>query len=207
MSTLVRPTLRSAQTRFAVFLNLVRLPCSSLPRSVVAKTGHPILAVQKLTLEAIAKYPVITYDPRYSGRWRVMQAFKKAGIAPNIILSAIDADVCKAYIALGLGSRHPYHNNRRSGARWPRCARRQQAVCAEHDQHQPAGERVSAVLRAGFYPPRGSGADTGCGAAGRWKARGRCPWTPAKGLAPGHPIIRVQALRLLAGFGAEPRAC
>ena len=83
--------------------NLVKLPCFSLPRSVVAKIGHPILSVNPLTLEEIARYPIISYDPRYSGRWRVMSAFKKANIEPKVILSAIDADVCKTYIELGLG--------------------------------------------------------------------------------------------------------
>jgi LysR family cys regulon transcriptional activator len=83
--------------------NLVKLPCFSLPRSVVAKIGHPILDVNPLTLEEIARYPIISYDPRYSGRWRVMNAFKKANIEPKVILSAIDADVCKTYIELGLG--------------------------------------------------------------------------------------------------------
>src|SRR5580704_17448523 len=85
------------------FPNLVRLPCFSLPRSVVAKAGHPILKVKDLTLKDVASYPIISYDPRYSGRWRVMKAFKNAGLEPKIILSAIDADVCKTYIELGLG--------------------------------------------------------------------------------------------------------
>lgn len=83
--------------------NLVKLPCFSLPRSVVARKGHPILSVKKLTLQAVAAHPIITYDPRYSGRWRVMNAFKRANLEPKIILSAIDADVCKTYIELGLG--------------------------------------------------------------------------------------------------------
>lgn len=83
--------------------NLVRLPCFALPRSVVARTGHPILSVEKLTLEEVAAHPIITYDPRYSGRWRVMKAFRDAGLSPKIVLSAIDADVCKTYITLGLG--------------------------------------------------------------------------------------------------------
>jgi LysR family cys regulon transcriptional activator len=83
--------------------NLVRLPCFNLSRSVVAKKGHPILEVEKLTLDAIAQYPIISYDPRYSGRWRVMSAFKKANLEPKILLSGIDADVCKTYIELGLG--------------------------------------------------------------------------------------------------------
>lgn len=85
------------------FPNLVQLPCFSLPRSVVAPVGHPILAKKQFTLEDVAAYPIITYDPRYSGRWRVMNAFKKAGLNPTIILSAIDADVCKTYVELGLG--------------------------------------------------------------------------------------------------------
>ena len=83
--------------------NLVRLPCFALPRSVVAKAGHPILEKQDLTIEDVAAYPIITYDPRYSGRWRVMQSFRNAGLNPKITLSAIDADVCKTYINLGLG--------------------------------------------------------------------------------------------------------
>jgi LysR family cys regulon transcriptional activator len=85
------------------FANLVRLPCFSLPRSVVAKAGHPILDVETLKIEDVAAYPIISYDPRYSGRWRVMKAFKAANLEPKIILSAIDADVCKTYIELGLG--------------------------------------------------------------------------------------------------------
>ena len=70
---------------------------------MVAKAGHPILSVKELTLQDVASYPIISYDPRYSGRWRVMKAFKNAGLEPKIILSAIDADVCKTYIELGLG--------------------------------------------------------------------------------------------------------
>ncbi|MDA8249293.1 MAG: LysR substrate-binding domain-containing protein [Rhodospirillales bacterium] len=85
------------------FPNLIQLPCFSLPRSVVAPIGHPILEKAELTLQDVAAYPIITYDPRYSGRWRVMNAFKKAGLNPTIILSAIDADVCKTYVELGLG--------------------------------------------------------------------------------------------------------
>ncbi|MEP9375160.1 LysR substrate-binding domain-containing protein [Aquabacter sp. CN5-332] len=86
-----------------VLPNLVKLPCFSLPRSVVALKDHPILKIEELTLEEIARYPIISYDQRYSGRWRVMNAFTKAGLEPKVILSAIDADVCKTYIELGLG--------------------------------------------------------------------------------------------------------
>lgn len=83
--------------------DLVRLECSKLERSVVAKVGHPILDAKRLTLEAIGAYPIITYGPRYSGFRKVMKAFNDAGIEPKIILNAIDADVSKTYVEMGLG--------------------------------------------------------------------------------------------------------
>jgi LysR family transcriptional regulator, cys regulon transcriptional activator len=85
------------------FPHLVKLPCFEITRSVVAKTGHPILRVDKLTLQEIAAYPIIVYGARHSGRFKVMSAFSKAGIEPKISLSAIDADICKTYVELGLG--------------------------------------------------------------------------------------------------------
>lgn len=85
------------------FPNLVRLPCFKLARSVIARIGHPLLQAKKLTLREIAKYPIITHDPAYSGRWKVMDAFKHAGIEPNVTFGAVDADVSKTYVELGLG--------------------------------------------------------------------------------------------------------
>ena len=85
------------------FPNLVMLPCFQLSRSVIAKRGHPLLKVKRLTLREIAKYPIITYDPSFSGRWKVMDAFKKEGVEPNVIFGALDADVSKTYVELGLG--------------------------------------------------------------------------------------------------------
>lgn len=85
------------------FPQLVSLPCFELGRSVVAPPGHPLLETETLRLEDIARYPIITYDPRFSGRWKVMTAFRKIGAEPKIILSAIDADVCKTYVRLGMG--------------------------------------------------------------------------------------------------------
>jgi len=83
--------------------DLARLECSKLERSVVAMVGHPILSVEPLTIKAIGAYPIITYGPRYSGYRKVMKAFTKAGVEPKIILNAIDADVSKAYVEMGLG--------------------------------------------------------------------------------------------------------
>lgn len=85
------------------FPSLAEIACFPLSRSVVAKTGHPVLKARELTLQEIAKYPIITYDPTYSGRWAVMDAFRKAGIEPNVVFGSVDADVSKTYVELGLG--------------------------------------------------------------------------------------------------------
>ncbi len=85
------------------FPNLVKLRCFELKRCIVAKIGHPLLDVPELTLAEIAKYPIIMYDLRYSGRWKVMKAFSDAGLEPKVVMSGIDADVCKTYVELGLG--------------------------------------------------------------------------------------------------------
>jgi LysR family cys regulon transcriptional activator len=85
------------------FSHLVKLPCFEITRSVVAKANHPILKLKKLTLPDIAAYPIIIYGARHSGRQKVMDAFRKAGIKPKISLNAVDADICKTYVELGIG--------------------------------------------------------------------------------------------------------
>jgi LysR family cys regulon transcriptional activator len=85
------------------FPSLVMLPCFSVARSLIAKKGHPILDVPELTLEEIAKYPLIAHDPFRSGRWKIEDAFRRQGIAPVILFNAVDADVSKTYVELGLG--------------------------------------------------------------------------------------------------------
>ena len=85
------------------FPSLVRYPSHILHRSIITKVGHPLIRIRKPTLEQVAQYPIITYDPGYSGRWKVIDAFKRAGIEPDIVFGAVDADVCKTYVELGLG--------------------------------------------------------------------------------------------------------
>ena len=85
------------------FPNLVMLRCFELSRVVVARAGHPILRARKLTIEEIARYPIITHDPAYSGRSGVIDPFQKAGLHPNVFFGAVNVDVSKTYVALGLG--------------------------------------------------------------------------------------------------------
>jgi LysR family transcriptional regulator, cys regulon transcriptional activator len=83
--------------------DLLGLPCYQLPRSVITRTRHPLLRGGPLTLARIARYPIITLDASFAGGHKVLQAFAQAGLKPSIVMSAIDADVIKAYVALGLG--------------------------------------------------------------------------------------------------------
>ena len=71
--------------------------------SVIVPAGHPLEFVEPLTLEALAEHPIITYHEGFTGRTRIDETFASAGLAPDIVMSALDADVIKAYVELGLG--------------------------------------------------------------------------------------------------------
>jgi LysR family cys regulon transcriptional activator len=85
------------------FEDIVVLPCYQWNHCLVAPPGLPILRVEPLTLEAIAAYPIVTYELAFAGRMRINDAFSEAGLRPNVVLAAIDADVIKTYVELGLG--------------------------------------------------------------------------------------------------------
>lgn len=82
---------------------LVTMPCYQWSHCVIAPTGHPVLTQVPLSLAALARYPLITYDPAFTGGGRISKAFERHGMTPNVVLSAIDADVIKTYVGLGLG--------------------------------------------------------------------------------------------------------
>ncbi len=82
---------------------LTMLPCYRWNRCLVAPHGHPVLATQPITLETLAAHPLITYDFAFAGRSVVERAFAKAGLQPEVVLTALDSDVIKHYVALGLG--------------------------------------------------------------------------------------------------------
>lgn len=83
--------------------DLVLLPCKQWNRSVIARKGHPILRESPLTLEAISRFPIITYDTAFAGRSLINKAFLSRGLKPNIVLTAIDSDVIKTYVNMDLG--------------------------------------------------------------------------------------------------------
>lgn len=82
---------------------LVTLPCYQWHHCVVVPEGHALAKVKPLTLEAIAVHPIVTYDPTFAGRTAVDRSFAARNLAPEIVLTALDSDVIKSYVALGLG--------------------------------------------------------------------------------------------------------
>lgn len=92
-----------ATEAIAEYGELVMLPCYQWNRCVIAPRKHPILGAKPLTLEEIAKWPVITYDSAFTGRSQINKAFVGRGLKPNVVLTAIDSDVIKTYVAMGLG--------------------------------------------------------------------------------------------------------
>ena len=82
---------------------IVTIPAYRLPRCVIAPVGHALLREPKLTLEKLAEYPLIAYPSTFSGRSMVEEAFANVGLKPRIVCSATDADVCKAYVQVGMG--------------------------------------------------------------------------------------------------------
>ena len=86
-----------------LFQNLVTLPCYQWNRSVLVPQDHPLAGLPELTLEQLAQYPIITYTFGFTGRSQLDRAFETAGLHPQIALTAVDADVIKTYVRLGLG--------------------------------------------------------------------------------------------------------
>ena len=89
-------TLRDAPT-------LTTFPFYSWHHGVIVPKGHALETVKPLTLEAIAEWPIITYHEGFTGRGRIDRTFAAAGLAPDVVMSAMDTDVLKAYVELGLG--------------------------------------------------------------------------------------------------------
>ena len=85
------------------YAQLITLPVRQWSHCVIAPEGHPILESVPLALDQLARWPLITYDTAFTGRSRINRAFERIGAVPNIVLTALDSDVIKTYVSLGLG--------------------------------------------------------------------------------------------------------
>ncbi len=83
--------------------DLVTLPCYEWEHMLVIPKSHPLAGKVRITLEDLAAEPIITYHPSFTGRTRIDKAFAAKNLTPRIALEAIDSDVIKTYVRLGLG--------------------------------------------------------------------------------------------------------
>ena len=86
-----------------LYEDLVMMDCYAWNHCLLAPPDHPVFAELPLTLENIAKFPIVTYDFAFSGRSKISNAFNEQGLTPNIVFTAIDSDVLKTYVEVGLG--------------------------------------------------------------------------------------------------------
>ena len=85
------------------FDELVTLPCYEWHHVAVMPAAHPLAQLERISLEHLAAEPLISYHPSFTGRTRIDQAFAARRLTPEVVLEAIDADVIKTYVRLGLG--------------------------------------------------------------------------------------------------------
>jgi len=82
------------------FSDLIMMPCYRWNRSVVVPKGHPLTQLPVLTLEDLAKHPIVTYVFGFTGRSKLDEAFINAGLEPKVVFTAVDSDVIKTYVAV-----------------------------------------------------------------------------------------------------------
>lgn len=86
-----------------LFGDLVMMPCYRWNRCVIVPKDHPLSQTKRLTLEALAEYPIVTYVFGFTGRSKLDEAFGRKNLEPKVVFTAADADVIKTYVRLGLG--------------------------------------------------------------------------------------------------------
>ncbi len=93
-----------ATEALAHYPQLIALPCYRWTHSIIVPPGHALLErTAPVTLSDLARFPIITYEPGYTGRAHIDEAFHREGLEPNIVLTAMDADVIKTYVELEMG--------------------------------------------------------------------------------------------------------
>ncbi|HEY1396919.1 CysB family HTH-type transcriptional regulator [Roseateles sp.] len=85
------------------FEELVTLPAYEWQHVLVMRAEHPLAQLERIDLEHLAAQPLVSYHPSFTGRTRIDRAFAQRQLKPNIVLEAIDSDVIKTYVRLGLG--------------------------------------------------------------------------------------------------------
>ena len=85
------------------YAELLALPGYHWSHCVIVPADHPLAGSERVSLEELARYPIVTYSPEFAGRAHIDRAFQAKGLALEPVLAALDADVIKTYVELGLG--------------------------------------------------------------------------------------------------------
>lgn len=85
------------------YAGLAALPGFTWTHMIVAPPAHPVFTERTITLEALARYPIVTYDTAFTGRTHIDAAFAARELKPDVVIAAIDTDVIKTYVELGMG--------------------------------------------------------------------------------------------------------
>ena len=87
-----------------LFSDLLLVPSYRWDRSIMVPKGHELATLdRKLTLQDLARYPLVTYVFSFGGQSSFKRAFAEAGLEPNVVFTARDADVIKTYVRMGMG--------------------------------------------------------------------------------------------------------
>ncbi len=92
-----------ATEALSLFNNLLMMPCYRWNRCILVPKSHPLCDIAELSLEDVAKHPIVTYVFGFTGRSKLDEAFRVKGLEPKVVFTATDADVIKTYVRLGLG--------------------------------------------------------------------------------------------------------
>jgi LysR family cys regulon transcriptional activator len=83
--------------------DLLLLPCHEIQRAVITPARHPLLRKRRITLEDLARHPLIIQTAESSGGWTVLQAFEARGLRPKVVMDIVDAEMAKACVEQNIG--------------------------------------------------------------------------------------------------------
>ena len=86
-----------------LFSDLIMMPCYRWNRTILVPKDHELASIRELSIEDVARYPIVTYVFGFTGRSKLDEAFLSRGLEPRVVFTATDADVIKTYVRLGLG--------------------------------------------------------------------------------------------------------
>ena len=105
--------------------SVIVVPWRQFDRVVIVPRRHKLLQHTRISLKNIAQYPLITYEPQFTGRRELIRAFEKEGLNPTLSVSAIDADVIKTCVEQSLGiavlSEVTFNSKKRFGSSFNFC--------------------------------------------------------------------------------------